>query len=138
MTNTEMRYAQIEKEALVITWACEKFNQYILGKRILLETDHKPLVPLMTHKHLDNLPPCVLRFRLRLMRFDYEISHLPGKYFYTADALSQAPVNQIPGEEVLKRSNILFSLLQVTYQLAKSVLRCTIRHNQQTPHVVQL
>ena len=88
MTNTEMRYAQIEKEALVITWVCEKFSQYILGKRILLETDHKPLVPLMTHKHLDNLPPHVLRFRLCLMQFDYEISHVPGKYFYTADALS--------------------------------------------------
>ena len=54
MTNSEARYAQIEKEALAITWACEKFSQYILGKRILLETDHKPLVPLMTYKHLDN------------------------------------------------------------------------------------
>ena len=42
MTNTETRYAQIEKEALAITWACEKFSQYILGKRILLETDRPP------------------------------------------------------------------------------------------------
>lgn len=49
MTNTETRYTQIEKEALAITWACEKFSQYILGKQILLETDHKPLVPLMTY-----------------------------------------------------------------------------------------
>ena len=88
MTNTETRYAQIKKEALAITWACEKFSQYILGKRILLETDHKPLVPLFSYKHLDNLPPRVLRFCLRLMRFDYQISHVPGKYLYTADALS--------------------------------------------------
>ena len=32
MSETESRYAQIEKEALAITWACEKFSTYILGK----------------------------------------------------------------------------------------------------------
>ena len=46
MTSTEQRYAQIEKEALATSWACEKFNDYILGKDILIETNHKPLVPL--------------------------------------------------------------------------------------------
>lgn len=101
MTNTETRYAQIEKEALAITWTCEKFSQYILGKRVLLEINHKPLVPLMTYKHLDNLPPRVLWFRLRLMWFDYQISHIPGKHLYTADALSRSPVPQIPDAATL-------------------------------------
>ena len=45
MTETERRYAQIEKEALATTWACEKFTDYILGWNFLIETDHKPLVP---------------------------------------------------------------------------------------------
>ena len=31
MTDTESRYAQVEKEALALTWACEKFSTYILG-----------------------------------------------------------------------------------------------------------
>ena len=57
MTSTEQRYAQIEKEALATTWACEKFNDFILGKDILIETDHKPLVPLFGSKNLDELPP---------------------------------------------------------------------------------
>ena len=39
MTSTEQRYAQIEKEALATTWVCEKFNDYILGKDILIEGD---------------------------------------------------------------------------------------------------
>ena len=56
MTSTEQRYAQIEKEALATTWACEKFNDFILGKDILIETDHKPLVPLFGSKNLDQLP----------------------------------------------------------------------------------
>ena len=52
MTESETHYAQIEKEALAFTWACEKFTPYIQGKTITLETDHKPLVPLLSHKGL--------------------------------------------------------------------------------------
>ena len=63
---------------------------YINWKKILIETDHKPLVPLLGSKHLDSLPPRVLGFR-RLARFDYSIVHVPGKSLYTADTLSRAP-----------------------------------------------
>ena len=31
VTPTEQRYAQVEKEALAITWGCERFVQYLLG-----------------------------------------------------------------------------------------------------------
>ena len=62
MSDTERRYAQVEKEALAVTWACEKFSTYILGKKFMIEMDHKPLIPLLGTKHLDNLPPRVLRF----------------------------------------------------------------------------
>ena len=85
LSNTEWRYSQIEKEALAIAWACEKFASYVLGKAIHLETDYKPLVPLLNRTNLDSLPARVLRFRLRLSRFDYSISHVPGKLLYTAD-----------------------------------------------------
>ena len=62
MTDTERRFAQIEKEALAVTWACEKFADFVLGCHFEIETDHKLRV---------------LRFRLRLARFDYAISHIP-------------------------------------------------------------
>ena len=87
---TEKRYAQIGNEALVATRVCEKFSMYILGKRFLIETKHKLLVPLLGSKHLDSLLPRVLRFRLRLARFDYSIVHVTGKSLYTADTLSRA------------------------------------------------
>ena len=92
MTNTEKRYAQIEKEALASTWACEKFSHYLLGLHFLIESDHKPLIPLLGSKRLDTLPPRVLRFRLRLARYNYSIVHVPGKLLYAADALSRAPL----------------------------------------------
>ena len=92
MSDTGRRYAQLEKEALASTWACEKFATYMLGMKFTLETDHKPLVPLLNSKHLDSLPPRILRFRLRLSRFDYSVQHVPGKELYTADTLSRSPL----------------------------------------------
>ena len=79
LSETESRYAQIEKEALALVYACEKFSDYVLGKDILLETDHKPLVPFLGSKSLDTLPPRVLRFRIRLTSI--------------ADTLSRAPLS---------------------------------------------
>ena len=93
MTETETRYAQIDKEALAVTWACERFSNYILGRTFQIESDHKPLIPLLNSKHLDNLPPRILQFRLCMARFDYIVQHVPGKLLYTADALSRVPVD---------------------------------------------
>ena len=40
LTNTELEYAVIEKEALAVTWACEKFAQYVTGMDFTVKTDH--------------------------------------------------------------------------------------------------
>ena len=91
MTPTEQRYAQIEKEALAFTWACERLSDYLIGLSFRIQTDHKPLVPLFSSKHLEELPIRVQRFRLRMMRFQFSICHVPGKDFTIADTLSRAP-----------------------------------------------
>ena len=96
----EKRYAQIEKEALAITWACEKFTTYIPGSSFLIETDHKPLILLFYSKHLDSLSPHILRFRLRLAKFCYSVEHVPGKLLSIADALSQAPISSLEKDVV--------------------------------------
>ena len=95
MSETEKRYSQIEEEALALVWTCEKFADYVIGKQIQIETDHKPLVPLLGTTQRDSLPPRVLRFQLRLTRFDYSIAHVPGMYFYTADTLSRALIKSV-------------------------------------------
>ena len=100
LTETERRYAQIEKEALAATWSCEKFRDYVLGKQFEIETDHKPLVPLLSNKRLDSLPPRVLRFRLRMDKYDFQIKHVPGKLLYTADTLSRAPLPETGNKNV--------------------------------------
>ena len=90
MTATEQQYAQIDKEALAFTWACEHLADYLVGIEFHIQRDHKPLVPLFNSKQLEELPLRVQRFRMRMMRFWFTISHVPGKNLTIADALSWA------------------------------------------------
>ena len=75
LTDTEKR---IENEALAVTWACERFQDYLIGLTFSIETNHKPLVPLLSAKNLDELPLRVQRFCLRMMRFNYFMASLLG------------------------------------------------------------
>ena len=60
----------------------------------MTETDHKQLVPMLSTKRLDEPPVRIQRFRMRMMRFQFLITHVPGKALTTADALSRAPLTQ--------------------------------------------
>lgn len=130
LSDAERNYAQIEKEALAITWACEKFSDYILGKKVLIETDHKPLVPLLGTKQLDCLPPRVLRFRLRLARFDYDVTHVPGKLMYTADTLSRAPLALSDKDSTLQEQADTLAELHVAHLPASKQRLDHYRHSQ--------
>ena len=78
LTPTEERYAQIE-DTLAFTWARECFSDFSLEMEFCIIRDNKPLVPLFGGKNLDKFPLCVERFRLRMMRFKFPISHAPAK-----------------------------------------------------------
>lgn len=46
LTNTEQQHTQIEKETLASVWPCEGIAEFLSGT-FPIETDHKPLVPLL-------------------------------------------------------------------------------------------
>ena len=54
----------------------------------MIKTDHKPLLALLKTKQLNELTPRIQRFRMRLMRFSYEITHNRKK---PDDTLSRVP-----------------------------------------------
>lgn len=100
LSDAETRYAQIEKESLALVYACEKFQNYILGTHFLLLTDHKPLVQILKSKPVSELSPRLQRFRMRLMRFSYDIEYTKGDEFYVPDTLSRAPLQRSPSEGI--------------------------------------
>ena len=56
LTDTETRYAQIEKELLAIVFACDRFYAYIYGRdMVTVESDHQPLETIV-RKPLNDAP----------------------------------------------------------------------------------
>lgn len=47
LTPTQERYAQIEKVLLAVVFGCAKFAEYIVGRDVTVESDHKPLEAIM-------------------------------------------------------------------------------------------
>ncbi|CAI6377494.1 unnamed protein product [Macrosiphum euphorbiae] len=91
LNDTQKQYAQIEKELLAILYGCERFKQYIYGKNINIESDHKPLETIFK-KPLDKTPARLQRMRIKLMAYDLNIIYKPGKFLKIADTLSRAHI----------------------------------------------
>ncbi|GFS23916.1 transposon Ty3-I Gag-Pol polyprotein [Elysia marginata] len=88
MTDTESRYANIERELLAVVFALERFHTYIYGKAVLVQSDHKPLENIQ-HKNLSKAPPRLQRMLLRIQPYNCTIQYKAGKEMIFADYLSR-------------------------------------------------
>ena len=68
LTPTQEKYAQIEKELLAVVFGCAKFEEYIVGRNITIETDHKPLESIIK-KPLHASPLRLQRMLVQLQRY---------------------------------------------------------------------
>ena len=75
LTVTEANHARIEKELLAIVFGMEKFETYLYGRRVIVESDHKPLESILT-KSLLNAPKRLQIMLIRLQQYDFEIVKL--------------------------------------------------------------
>ena len=90
LTDTETRYAQIEKELLAIVWSTDKFNQYILGREVVhIESDHEPLRAVFT-KPIHNSPKRLQRMLMALQNYSLDVQYKKGELMWVSDALSRA------------------------------------------------
>ena len=108
LTDTEKRYPQIEKEALAITWGCERFAQYLMGgiEPFTVET----LLTILNTQDFCQCPPRLQGLKMRLVPFHYRVEFVPGKQLLVADALSRAPVeteNDTISEEIEMHLNMV-------------------------------
>lgn len=90
-----------------------------------METDHKPLLSFLGGQELDTLPPHIQRFRMRLMRYSYKISHVPGKSLWTADTLSRAllpAVKESMDDELMESTNVYVDSIVEHLPASKSFL----------------
>lgn len=92
LSDTERRYAQIEKEMLAITYGLSKFHHYAYGRQVSVTTDHKPLVSIV-QKPLCKAPKRLQNMLLKNQNYNYTLIYKRGTEIPVADALSRAPVD---------------------------------------------
>ena len=91
LTDTESRYANIERELLAVVYGCERFHTFLYGKPFVVVSDHKPL-EMIQLKNLHCAPPRLQRMLLRLQNYDVTIQYQPGKSLTLADGLWRLPI----------------------------------------------
>ena len=97
LSPAEKHYSQLDREALGIVFALDKFFMYLYGRKFVLLTDNKPLARIFGHNK--KLPPMtaarLLRYAAYLSTFNYEVKHRTSEENANADYLSRFPVSDV-------------------------------------------
>ena len=81
-----------ELELLAIVWSVEYFRSYVYGVQFKIISDHKALSAVLKGQEGNKTNPSrVTRWIERLLPFDFEVVHGPGRTFGIADYLSRIP-----------------------------------------------
>ncbi len=92
-------YAQNELELLGVVWGVEHFKHYQIGKHFKIETDHSSFVNVFNRdRNNKDYSPRLIRWRHRMLLYDFGIVHVPGKEMGKTDYLSRTP-NAIEPED---------------------------------------
>ena len=74
---------------LAVVYGSDRFNQYVYGRRYIVESDHKPLQSIF-QRNIDKAQPRIQRLLLRLKRYDIDLTFTPGRDIPVPDTLSRA------------------------------------------------
>ena len=91
----EANYAPVEGECLGVASALHKTRYYTQGcDKLLVCTDHKPLLGILNDKRMEEMPPRLLRLKEKTLGWKFRIIHIPGVKLCGPDALSRAMAPQ--------------------------------------------
>ena len=87
----ETRYGAIEGECLGVVNALHKSRYYTMGcDKLIVCTDHKPLVPVLSTKNMDDIEnPRLMRLKQKTLAWRFMIIHILGRELGFPDALSR-------------------------------------------------
>lgn len=107
LTESERKWAQIEKEALSVLFGLERFDQYTYARKVIIHNDHKPLENIL-RKPLNQAPKRLQDIIMKLYRYDFDFQFVAGKDLVIADTLSRAyKQNNLNNDQDSERPRIL-------------------------------
>lgn len=130
LNKSEINYSTTEKELLAIVWSVKHFRPYLYGRKFKIITDHKPLTWLMNVKDPGSR---LVRWRLLLEEYDYEIHYKQGKLNQNADALSRIKPENVANIEVINIHNMTKNRENYSFFL-KELERKPILYNKLEEH----
>ena len=90
LSASERKHSSVEKEAYAIVEALRKWRHFLIGRRFTLLTDQKSVSFMFDSKNYGKIKnDKILRWRIDLACFDFDIVYRPGKCNAPADALSR-------------------------------------------------
>lgn len=98
LTDSQSSQAQITKELQAVYFGLTKFHDFVFGRQVIVETDHKPLISLV-NKPLNKIPARLQRIMLHIQRYDFKLIYKRGKELILADSLSRACNSSTANEE---------------------------------------
>ena len=97
LSDGQMKWATIEREAFAIVFSINKLRPYLLGSKFTVYTDHKPLRSLFTSE-MKNAR--IQRWAIILSEYGCDIKYKTGKTNIPADMLSRI-TNVNPDDEII-------------------------------------
>ena len=136
LTRTERNYAQTEKELFSMVYAMRKFEKYILGKKVLIQNNQKPLETIL-RQPLFKASPHLQRMMLQLQKYDYKVEYVPGKLMYIPDTLSRAyqTVSDDTDLELHEETEIMVHSLVKSLPVSSTKIDQFKRENESDPEM---
>ena len=103
----------------------QNFHTYVYGRRVIFETDHKPLESIF-RKPLNEALPRLQSMLLKLTKYDLVVRYVPGKQQVISDYLSRELLSET--ELFSEPKDVIGVNLVEDLGLESSTLQVLMRH----------
>jgi hypothetical protein len=94
LTKAERKWSTYEKEAFAIFYSLRKWEYYLRDTKFTIFTDHRNLTFLAADPNAK-----VMRWRMAIQDYDFDIAYIPGEDNIVADAFSRLCAKHTPEED---------------------------------------
>ena len=152
LTEAQQKYATYDKELLAIYQAVKYYRNYIEGRKVIIYTDHRPLIyALKKCANSKNETPRRIRQLIYISEFCTDIRHVSGKENPVADYLSRIDQIDCPSsidydllskdqegnQEIIDWSHENRYMKKVTFPGSNTAILCDTSDNRIRPFLTE-